>query len=94
MIYLQWKVGDSCCALWSEDGKLYPARITSIDHKRGTCIVVYTNYGNKEEQYLKDLLSPGTGKDKASEEVRVFFLTVSAVSFSLSVLCKFILNMN
>lgn len=64
----EWKVGDSCCALWSEDGKLYPARITSIDHKRGTCIVVYTNYGNKEEQHLKDLLSPGSGKDEASEE--------------------------
>ncbi|XP_041956031.1 survival motor neuron protein 1 [Alosa sapidissima] len=59
----EWKVGDSCCALWTEDGNLYPARITSIDHKRGTCIVVYTSYGNKEEQYLKDLLYANTEKD-------------------------------
>ncbi|XP_042564122.1 survival motor neuron protein 1 isoform X2 [Clupea harengus] len=64
-----WKVGDSCCARWSEDGNLYSARITSIDHKRGTGFVVYTNYGNKEEHYLKDLLSAGTVKEETPEGV-------------------------
>ncbi|KAJ0019417.1 hypothetical protein NQD34_006986 [Periophthalmus magnuspinnatus] len=52
-----WQVGDSCCAYWSEDGQLYAATISSIDEKRGTCIVTYTDYGNEEEQNLEDLIS-------------------------------------
>ncbi|XP_071436437.1 survival of motor neuron protein-like isoform X2 [Pithys albifrons albifrons] len=52
----QWKVGDSCNAVWSEDGNLYPATIASINQKRGTCVVTYTGYGNQEEQNLSDLL--------------------------------------
>nr|ANB79054.1 3XFLAG-SMN [Mammalian expression vector pCI-NEO-FLAG-SMN]WMZ41536.1 3XFLAG-SMN [synthetic construct]WMZ41537.1 3XFLAG-SMN [synthetic construct]WMZ41538.1 3XFLAG-SMN [synthetic construct]WPF56458.1 3XFLAG-SMN [synthetic construct] len=54
----QWKVGDKCSAIWSEDGCIYPATIASIDFKRETCVVVYTGYGNREEQNLSDLLSP------------------------------------
>ncbi|XP_012871355.1 PREDICTED: survival motor neuron protein-like isoform X2 [Dipodomys ordii] len=54
----QWKVGDKCSAIWSEDGCIYPATIASVDLKRGTCVVVYTGYGNREEQSLSDLLSP------------------------------------
>nr|XP_006004450.2 PREDICTED: survival motor neuron protein 1-like [Latimeria chalumnae]XP_014349007.1 PREDICTED: survival motor neuron protein 1-like [Latimeria chalumnae] len=42
--------------MWSEDGKIYPATISSIDWKKGTCVVIYTGYGNKEEQNLSDLL--------------------------------------
>uniref|UniRef100_A0A4X2LT76 Tudor domain-containing protein n=1 Tax=Vombatus ursinus TaxID=29139 RepID=A0A4X2LT76_VOMUR len=56
----QWKVGDACCAVWSEDGNIYPATIASADLKRGTCVVVYTGYGNKEEQNLSDLLLPNS----------------------------------
>ncbi|XP_021106337.1 survival motor neuron protein isoform X3 [Heterocephalus glaber] len=52
----QWKVGDRCSAVWSEDGCIYPATITSIDLKREMCVVVYTGYGNREEQTLSDLL--------------------------------------
>ncbi|KAM8793609.1 survival motor neuron protein-like [Eudromia elegans] len=54
----QWKVGDSCNAVWSEDGNVYLATVASINHKRGTCVVIYTGYGNKEEQNLSDLLPP------------------------------------
>ncbi|KAJ8781947.1 hypothetical protein J1605_006285 [Eschrichtius robustus] len=53
----QWKVGDKCAAIWSEDGCVYPATIASIDFKRETCVVIYTGYGNREEQNLSDLLS-------------------------------------
>ncbi|XP_049907977.1 survival motor neuron protein 1 [Epinephelus moara] len=53
----EWQVGDSCSAYWSEDGQLYAATISSIDEKRGTCVVVFTGYGNEEEQNLEDLLS-------------------------------------
>ncbi|NXA32011.1 SMN protein, partial [Eudromia elegans] len=63
----QWKVGDSCNAVWSEDGNVYLATITSINHKRGTCVVVYTGYGNKEEQNLSDLLPPAI--DEAVNEM-------------------------
>uniref|UniRef100_A0A8C5KN58 Survival motor neuron protein n=1 Tax=Jaculus jaculus TaxID=51337 RepID=A0A8C5KN58_JACJA len=54
----KWKVGDKCSAVWSEDGCIYPATIASVDFKRKTCVVVYTGYGNREEQNLSDLLSP------------------------------------
>uniref|UniRef100_A0A8C5LIP7 Tudor domain-containing protein n=1 Tax=Leptobrachium leishanense TaxID=445787 RepID=A0A8C5LIP7_9ANUR len=58
----KWKVGESCSAVWSEDGNVYPATISSIDAKRGTCIVVYTGYGNSEEQHLCDLLFPDSSE--------------------------------
>uniref|UniRef100_A0A2K6CQJ2 Survival motor neuron Tudor domain-containing protein n=1 Tax=Macaca nemestrina TaxID=9545 RepID=A0A2K6CQJ2_MACNE len=34
------------------------ATIASVDFKRETCVVVYSRYGNREEQNLLDLLSP------------------------------------
>ncbi|NXC73392.1 SMN protein, partial [Anhinga anhinga] len=58
----QWKVGDSCNALWSEDGNVYLATIASINQKRGTCVVTYTGYGNQEEQNLADLLPPASNE--------------------------------
>ncbi|NWR78411.1 SMN protein, partial [Centropus unirufus] len=57
-----WKVGDSCNAVWSEDGNMYLATITSINPKRGTCVVTYMGYGNQEEQHLSDLLPPGNNE--------------------------------
>ncbi|MFT7813644.1 survival motor neuron protein 1-like isoform X1 [Arapaima gigas] len=59
----QWDVGDACLAYWSEDGNLYSATISSIDHEKGTCVVVYTDYGNEEEQNLADLLSDSYEED-------------------------------
>ncbi|NWS77781.1 SMN protein, partial [Crotophaga sulcirostris] len=56
----QWKVGDSCNAVWSEDGNMYLATIASINQKRGTCVVTYMGYGNQEEQNLSDLLPPAS----------------------------------
>ncbi|KAJ8261334.1 hypothetical protein COCON_G00170570 [Conger conger] len=61
----EWRLGDTCCAVWSEDGQVYPASIASIDQEKGTCVVVYTSYGNEEEQELDNLLSD------FSEESRV-----------------------
>lgn len=53
----QWQVGDACSAVWSEDSSVYLATIQSIDEKQGTCVVVYTGYGNEEEQNLSDLVA-------------------------------------
>ncbi|KAG7481334.1 hypothetical protein MATL_G00065490 [Megalops atlanticus] len=69
----EWRVGDPCCAVWSEDGNLYPATITSIDQEEGTCTVVYTDYGNEEEQKLSDLLSENSeaeGRAQTTAQVK------------------------
>ncbi|XP_073480501.1 survival motor neuron protein isoform X1 [Aquarana catesbeiana] len=67
----KWRVGDSCNAIWSEDGNLYPATISSIDAKRGTCIVVYTGYGNNEEQNLTDLRFPDSSEADSDHKDQV-----------------------
>ncbi|KAI6058558.1 Survival motor neuron protein isoform A [Aix galericulata] len=64
---VQWKVGDSCNAVWSEDGNVYLATIVSINQKRGTCVVTYDGYGNKEEQNLSDLLLPANDETNENE---------------------------
>uniref|UniRef100_A0A8C6X2M6 Tudor domain-containing protein n=1 Tax=Naja naja TaxID=35670 RepID=A0A8C6X2M6_NAJNA len=68
----QWRVNDVCSAVWSEDGNVYQATIASINWKKGTCVVVYTGYGNREEQKLSDLLPPmnteGTNEEKSAAE--------------------------
>uniref|UniRef100_A0A8D0L0U9 Tudor domain-containing protein n=1 Tax=Sphenodon punctatus TaxID=8508 RepID=A0A8D0L0U9_SPHPU len=70
----QWRVGDTCSAVWSEDSNVYQATIASINQKRGTCVVVYTGYGNREEQNLSDLLPPsdveGANERSAGENER------------------------
>uniref|UniRef100_A0A8C9WD05 Survival of motor neuron 1, telomeric n=1 Tax=Scleropages formosus TaxID=113540 RepID=A0A8C9WD05_SCLFO len=65
----QWKVGDACWAFWSEDGNLYSATVSSIDHEKGTCMVVYADYGNEEEQNLADLLSESYEEDAETQDV-------------------------
>lgn len=73
-VVLQWQVGDSCCAYWSEDGQLYAATISSIDEKRGTCIVVFTGYGNEEEQNLDDLLSEISEGDEETNTKVIYII--------------------
>lgn len=77
----QWQVGDSCHAYWSEDGQLYPATISSIDETRGTCIVVYTGYGNEEEQNLEDLLSESSEGDEETNSQVGLYITSRVISF-------------
>ncbi|XP_019369125.1 PREDICTED: survival motor neuron protein 1-like isoform X1 [Gavialis gangeticus] len=54
----QWEVGAACCAVWSGDGLMYPARVVALRLAEGTCVVEYEHYGNREEQSLRDLLPP------------------------------------
>uniref|UniRef100_A0A673L0K6 Survival motor neuron protein 1-like n=1 Tax=Sinocyclocheilus rhinocerous TaxID=307959 RepID=A0A673L0K6_9TELE len=63
-----WQVGDSCYTFWSEDGNLYAATISSIDQEKGTCVVVYTDYGNEEEQNLSDLLTEASDLDEDTQK--------------------------
>lgn len=69
-VVLQWQVGDSCSAYWSEDGHLYGATISSIDEIKGTCVLVFTGYGNEEEQNLEDLLSEISEIDEETNKVK------------------------
>ncbi|XP_056601613.1 survival motor neuron protein 1 [Triplophysa dalaica] len=59
----EWEVGDTCFAYWSEDGNLYAATISSVDQENGTCVVIYTEYGNEEEQKISDLLIEASDLD-------------------------------
>ena len=51
----QWKVGDHCLAIFTEDDVVYEAEIRSVDPEAGTCIVRYQGYGNEEEHQLDHL---------------------------------------
>uniref|UniRef100_S4RJW4 Tudor domain-containing protein n=1 Tax=Petromyzon marinus TaxID=7757 RepID=S4RJW4_PETMA len=53
-----WRPGDLCQAAWSEDGVVYDATIKSVDASAGTCVMVFTGYGNEDELKLADLLPP------------------------------------
>ncbi|KAK6468122.1 survival motor neuron protein-like [Huso huso] len=52
----QWQVGWRCCAVWSEDGLVYPAVVRKLLPDRGRCVVRFEGYGNEEEQDLSALL--------------------------------------
>ncbi|NXW65961.1 SMN protein, partial [Eurystomus gularis] len=51
-----WEVGDMCYVVWSVDGNLYPATIATINQNRGTCVITYLGYGNREVRNLSDLI--------------------------------------
>ena len=60
----QWRVGDRCRAIFTEDGEIYEAVILSIDKQKDTCFVRYVGYGNEEKQYLPNLM-PSEQREKA-----------------------------
>ncbi|MEQ2294401.1 hypothetical protein AMECASPLE_003524 [Ameca splendens] len=53
---VKWEVGARCRALWSEDGKIYPATVVAVDGDR--CRVRFSGYGNEEDMDLSALQSP------------------------------------
>lgn len=42
---------------------MYAATISSVDQEKGTCVVIYTEYGNEEEQKISDLLTEASDLD-------------------------------
>ncbi|XP_044055939.1 survival motor neuron protein-like isoform X2 [Siniperca chuatsi] len=52
----KWVVGAQCRAVWSEDGRAYPATVASLDGER--CRVRFDGYGNEEDVELSALRSP------------------------------------
>ncbi|XP_047231196.1 survival motor neuron protein-like isoform X3 [Girardinichthys multiradiatus] len=53
---VKWEVGARCRALWSEDGKIYPATVVAVDGDR--CRVRFGGYDNEEDMDLSVLQSP------------------------------------
>ncbi|KAM8875644.1 uncharacterized protein AB9W97_016318 isoform 2-T3 [Spinachia spinachia] len=52
----KWVMGAQCRAVWSEDGRVYPATVLSVDGER--CRVFFNGYGNQEDVDLSALTSP------------------------------------
>ena len=53
-----WKVGDLCSSIFSQDGLLYPAKIIKIfndKNNRAKCLIQYLYYLNEEEKYTDEL---------------------------------------
>ena len=50
-----WKEGDRCLAVFSEDGETYNAKIVLLKHWKGAAVVHFFEYGNQEEVKLEDL---------------------------------------
>ncbi|XP_035648418.1 survival motor neuron protein-like isoform X1 [Oncorhynchus keta] len=51
---LKWEIGSHCKAVWSEDGRVYPATLVWLEGER--CKVKFDNYGNEEEMDLSAML--------------------------------------
>ena len=80
-MYVKWQVGDTCAAVFTEDELIYDAVILSIDKESNTCFVRYDYYGNKEEQYLDDLL-PSSRNEVAEYSPKVLVGDVDDVANS------------
>ncbi|KAF1385229.1 hypothetical protein PFLUV_G00105570 [Perca fluviatilis] len=52
----EWAVGAQCRAVWSEDGRLYPATVLCLDGER--CRVRFNGYGNQQDMDLSALKRP------------------------------------
>ena len=54
-IEADWKVGDRCLAIFSEDGESYKAKIILLKHWRSAAVVQFVDYGNQEEVKFENL---------------------------------------
>ncbi|XP_076444296.1 survival motor neuron protein 1-like [Babylonia areolata] len=75
-----WAVGDYCQAVFTEDGAIYEAKITSINAEDNTCVVRYLGYGNEEEQSLEDLIHPDRSAYKQRRSASVSVSETDSVS--------------
>lgn len=70
-----WKPGDSCLAIWSEDGQFYECKIDEI-LEDGACTVTFDSWGNTEVTNVSLLkpvdpnAKPGTSKDDKHKSKR------------------------
>ena len=67
MLYLQWKVGDRCLAVWSKNFRLYDAKIVKVDQSRNVYKVRYEGYDDVEE-WPSDSLCPVTAQRSSRDD--------------------------
>ncbi|KAM4607081.1 survival of motor neuron-related-splicing factor 30 [Polymixia lowei] len=65
-----WKVGDRCMNVWSQDGQLYEAEIEEIDGENGTAAITFTGYGNAEVVPLQNLKPVEEGKRRDEDGMK------------------------
>jgi survival motor neuron protein len=66
---VNWKVGDHCVAVYTEDGVSYPAVIIDINNKDNTCRIRYDIYENEEDKSLDELFESTDNVEKIEDEV-------------------------
>jgi len=67
-----WKIGDSCEAVFSEDGEYYRAKVILVKEWRNAAVVRFSGYGNEEEVKMEDMvkLSPNPSKKRKKRPVK------------------------
>ena len=65
---MNWRVGDRCSALYSEDGVVYPAVVRAVKGWKGTCVVEFDGYGNEEEVAWGDMTMKGESKVRSGKK--------------------------
>jgi survival motor neuron protein len=61
-----WKVGDLCMSVYSQDGLVYPANIIKIDDQN--CTVRYLHYLNEEEKSLSELFESAKEQEENDDQ--------------------------
>jgi len=67
-----WRVGDSCEAVFSEDGEYYKAKVILVKEWRSAAVVRFSGYGNEEEVKMDDMvkLSHSPSKKRKKRPVK------------------------
>lgn len=68
----EWKVGDKCLAIWSEDGQYYEATIEEFTNESDEVSVIFDAYKNADVtniHLLRELSSSSGGDDKNKKHV-------------------------
>ena len=66
-----WKVGDLCSSIFSQDGLLYPAKIIKIfndKNNRSKCLIQYLYYLNEEEKYTDEIYEYDANSEGVNDE--------------------------
>jgi len=67
-----WRVGDSCEAVFSEDGEYYKAKVILVKEWRSAAVVRFSGYGNEEEVKMDNMvkLSHSPSKKRKKRPVK------------------------
>ena len=64
-----WKIGDSCEAVFSEDGEYYKAKVILVKEWRNAAVVRFSGYGNEEEVKMEDMVKLAQNPSKVEKVI-------------------------